>query len=338
MSVSCSSTTACTAVGRDVNSPIVEHWDGARWTVQRTPNPRDVRQELNDVSCTSRAACTAVGNYVDADRRGFPLVERWNGTRWALQWAPPPKGALGTNLSAVSCAATTSCVAVGTYHKTVADRTEYFTFAEHWDGSGWKTETTPSIADASSVRLTDVSCTSPTSCTAVGNHDVPEGGGYPTRTLAMQWNGTRWELQATPNPSSEFDVLESVSCTAANACTAVGDYWNPHSVALVERWDGVRWTLQSAPNPAEAEYTFLEGVSCTSAIACTAVGSSYSSAGSRTLAERWDGHQWIIETTPNRTDLATFNSVSCRLGPVCTAVGFSFGGQGPPVTLAARRA
>jgi hypothetical protein len=45
-------------------------------------------------------------------------------------------------------------------------------------------------------------------------------------TLAEHWNGSRWAIQPTPNPTGQApSVLSGVSCTAATACTAVGDYY-----------------------------------------------------------------------------------------------------------------
>lgn len=65
--VSCTSDTACTAVGgyRDssnVARTLVERWDGTSWTIQSSPTPSNVGfSSFFEVSCTSATACTAVG-------------------------------------------------------------------------------------------------------------------------------------------------------------------------------------------------------------------------------------------------------------------------------------
>lgn len=76
-SVSCTSKTACTAVGRyaaagGIDRALVERWNGARWSVQQT---RDVGRSasLKGVSCPSRKACVAVGTI---NQRA--LIERWS--------------------------------------------------------------------------------------------------------------------------------------------------------------------------------------------------------------------------------------------------------------------
>jgi hypothetical protein len=60
----------------------------------------------------------------------------------------------------------------------------------------------------------------------------------------------------------------------------------------------------------------LEGVSCSSAKACTAVGSS----GNDTLAERWDGRNWAVQSTLNPVTGTYFSElvgVSCSSACAC---------------------
>ena len=63
--VSCTSTTACTAVGT-----AVYRWDGRDWSIQPARIGAD---ELYGVSCTSTNACTAVGS----------RIYTWNGREWS---------------------------------------------------------------------------------------------------------------------------------------------------------------------------------------------------------------------------------------------------------------
>jgi hypothetical protein len=101
----------------------------------------------------------------------------------------------------------------------------------------------------------------------------------------------------------------------------VGNYIDSagSTVALVERWDGERWTIQTTPSPAGGKDSKLASISCASASACTAVGSYTDSSGSTaTLAERWDGKGWTIETAPFGIP---FSGVSCASANTCAAVG-----------------
>ena len=66
-----------------------------------------------------------------------------------------------------------------------------------------------------------------------------------TKTLAERWNGRKWTIEPTPNPTGPTKIeLDAVSCTAASACTAVG---RSAGAPLVERWNGKRWKMQRTP-------------------------------------------------------------------------------------------
>jgi hypothetical protein len=115
-------------------------------------------------------------------------------------------------------------------------------------------------------------------------------------------------------------VLSGVSCTARNACIAVGSYVSRsgNGSTLAEVWNGRSWSIQPTPNQPGSNGSALRGVSCTSASACTAVGAT----GVFTLAERWDGTSWTIQPTPGALTLIPRLSagVSCTSARGCTAV------------------
>src|SRR5215469_113728 len=71
-SVSCTSPSACTAVGGRLAPPgkptatLAERWNGRTWNIQATPNlPGKAVKLLAGVACTSRSSCMAVGNEFD---------------------------------------------------------------------------------------------------------------------------------------------------------------------------------------------------------------------------------------------------------------------------------
>jgi hypothetical protein len=108
----------------------------------------------------------------------------------------------------------------------------------------------------------------------------------------------------------------------------VGFFQNSGSTAftLAERWNGTNWTVQSTPNPATAANARLYGVSCKSATSCTAVGYWANASGSEfTLAERWNGTNWVVQSTPNVAGAAwnDLYAVGCSSALACTAVGAS---------------
>jgi hypothetical protein len=134
-----------------------------------------------------------------------------------------------------------------------------------------------------------------------------------------------WTVQPTPGTGG---ALNGVSCTSANACTAVGQ---ANAETLAERWNGTAWATQPTPNLGGTLY----GVSCLTATACTAVGDVVSDP-STPLAEQWAGGTWSV--TLNQGE-GILRGVSCTSGSACTAVGgylrsFPYPGHTPPFRAA----
>jgi hypothetical protein len=293
--VSCTSASACTAVGYYPSSagglPLAERWNGTAWAIQKIPGSGS----LAGVSCTSASACIAVGG---------SLAERWNGTAWAIQKIPQPSG--GGSLGGVSCTSASACTAVGSSNGA--------TLAERWNGTAWTIQKTANPSGTGGSGLDAVSCSSASACTAVGN----SSGG----TLAESWNGTSWAIQQTPNPSGGTDGLDGVSCTSASACIAVANT-PAASYIVAEQWNGTAWVIQDMPNPSGVDSIFVTGVSCTSASACTAAGNYFLDSGTQyVLAERWNGTAWVIQPTASPSGQGFLNGVSCASASACTAVGY----------------
>lgn len=98
--VSCTSTSACMAVGDWENlfpathTLLAQTWDGTTWTAQAPVNPITPGagdSVFDGVSCTS-AGCVAVGHY---DPPFFEaLAERWHATSWTVKNLPRSNGPL----------------------------------------------------------------------------------------------------------------------------------------------------------------------------------------------------------------------------------------------------
>jgi uncharacterized membrane protein len=294
--VSCTFARVCTAVGYYYadrfgtrSRGLVERWDGRRWAIQGTPHPPSMPDiTLSGVSCPSRRSCIVVGTYRPhrSNARLQALVERWNGRKWTIQQIPNPAGASNTDFYGVSCTSSSACTAVGSTPSRYGD----MTLAERWNGRNWTIQPTPNPPQPGSA-LQAVSCTSPTACTAVGGPSEEDGAGA---AFAEHWDGTRWTIQPTPEPTRPYEALSGVSCASAKACTAVGQSVNDKSqVPLAARWNGSRWTIQHTPRPRTSHkttYWALNAVSCPSHRQCTAIGTLRKIlrvAHYSTLAERW---------------------------------------------------
>ncbi len=312
--VSCTSASACTAVGSTELGTLAERWNGRRWAIQHTPSPGS-GTALTAVSCAAPDMCLAVGSSGNPNPRAT-LAELWNGHRWTVRLpvTPPHRHA---GLLGVDCPAVTTCLAVGGYSDGLA-------VAELWNGTRWALQRVPRVRGAQITLLESVSCTSPAACTAVGSYAGPNAVGV----VADRWNGTAWAIQATA-PDSD---LRGVSCAKVTACTAVGSSQpaTGYEVPVAMQWNGTRWARQHPVNPAHNAGTELESVSCPSAAACIAVGNYYRASGKGgyvTLAERWNGTTWALSPTPSTRGGASFlTGVSCSSAAACMAVGSGFGG------------
>jgi hypothetical protein len=87
------------------------------------------------------------------------------------------------------------------------------------------------------------------------------------------WDGANWAIETVPVALGATETLNAVSCTAADACAAVGDSLGPtHPSVDAYVWNGAAWTLQDVPNSPGPALASLKGISCTSNNVCTAVG------------------------------------------------------------------
>jgi hypothetical protein len=319
--VSCVSDSFCEAVGHFENPsivelPLIEEW-ASSWSLQATvPTPAGTTSaRLSGVSCVTSSFCEAVGVYRTSSGV-FPLAEEWNGTTWEDQTPPIPAGSIGANLDGVSCVTSKFCEAVGAYSKTAK---EVKNLGDKWNGTSWEVQTpTNPIGTAELSELHGASCTSVKFCEAVGQYRNSSGKEL---TVALEWNGTSWELQTSANQTGKVNRLSAVSCISPEFCEGVGWYVNTagtEQFTLGEKWSGASWELQ-ATNPV-AELTYLAGVSCTSASLCEAVGRSQSSGS---LAEGWNGIEWKVQTTPapSGATITELYGVSCVAMPFCQAGG-----------------
>jgi hypothetical protein len=107
------------AVGYRTKGPLlsdhtlIEHWNGVRWRVVKSPNVGK-GDRLGSVVATSQGNAWAVGNSGVVGSATHTLVLRWKGTAWSVE----PSMNLGTDandLRGVDASSSTNAWAVGTY-------------------------------------------------------------------------------------------------------------------------------------------------------------------------------------------------------------------------------
>jgi hypothetical protein len=321
-------------------APLAELWNGLRWRVLPAQVPAaSLGAEFVAISCGAIHACTAVGDYGNSAGADMTLAERWTAKGWMIQGTPNPTGSFGSTLSGISCSSASACTAAGAYAIDAEGDAE--PLAEAWNGTTWRVQSTPYLPQPRGAHggggiLSAVSCATPHACEAVGTY-LRLGKQIMQVSLAARWNGTRWRLQAIPNPATSLSSrLSGISCTSASVCVAAGSHPVVRSIAtiegtvqptqtLAEVWRGSRWRIQPSANLSGATVDDdLSAVSCTSATLCTVVG-TYTGVGGDflTQAERWNGSSWTTQPTPrfNGSFDTELNDISCPSPRACTAVG-----------------
>ncbi len=133
IAVSCPSADDCTAVGFNQGQDLLaEQWNGKTWRVEPMPTVSSIGYvTLGGVSCPAAGFCVAAGTYQDQ-----AIAQIWNGKAWRITQLPePPGGSLYTEVTSVSCASKTSCVAGG-------DTVPADTFAEVYAAGKWRLSAT----------------------------------------------------------------------------------------------------------------------------------------------------------------------------------------------------
>jgi hypothetical protein len=315
--ISCASPSACLAVSDTGGS----QWNGFAWT-----RVSGIGTALSAVSCPSATACLVVGSTstsynpdgqgssseltVAAHLSGKELV----GDSTSTTLDRPARAVL----TAVSCATTSDCTAVGSYEPPPS-ATVQASLAEHWDGSTWTFE------PAAGAELTGVSCPSSANCTAVGNSCSEFYCSGPP--LIELWDGVGWVTASAPMPAGASWIhMNAVSCANPASCTAVGEYGTADSssfLPLIEHLDGLQWLVEPAPSPT-VTYNGgggLDAVSCPTAAFCVAIGR-----GDKQSVV-WAGNRWTLTGWKAPGDAA---AVSCASATACLAVGDVVNGQEGP--------
>jgi hypothetical protein len=309
--VSCSSPdqATCLVVGEHYDNPRYEtqlaesEQDGGNVTIQDESNPRgSTWSVLQDASCPTPGFCLTVGAAGTSRKTRHGVVfhahataYEWNGTAFTALSVPAPAPSGYAELSAVSCFAATTCLAVGNY---INGSGRWKTYSALWTNGSWQVAPALNVTGEKYTTFQSVSCPTATNCIAVGD-SYPKATSTLTRGFAEAWNSGTWTFSA--EPGLRHAALMGVACPAAGSCVAVG--WH-ETRALTGTLDGTSWTWQETADTKRPFPTdVLDHVSCAAAGQCVAVGYRYDASvrpsrrSFRTLAELWNGISWSIMKT-----------------------------------------
>lgn len=203
-----------TPEGTDVTTygePVVEHWNGSAWTIQKLPNVKD--GALNAIDEVSAHDIWATGY----DGNDQPLLLHSDGTTWTRVSTPAYTG-LDGEFTGITADGPNDVWAVG--RTLLTDDDPGHALVEHWDGSTWTQVATPSVAG----RLASVAMT-PQGVVAVGRTTAASFPGPGADGYAMRYSGGAWHSLGLP-AGTLFDP-QSVAVSSLGTVTAVGPIADP---------------------------------------------------------------------------------------------------------------
>lgn len=230
------------------NRTLIEHFNGASWSVIPSPNPSQEGDNLTAVTAIASNNVWAVGyfeNNLESDI--LPLVEHFNGSVWSVVTAGvPTTGAIFVN--GITAISSTDIWAVGESGNGPTN------FEMHWNGTKWSVATSATFPSNGQESLGDVAGASGKDVWAVGSYSPSFGAEL--QTLVVHWNGSTWSKVTTPNVDKFFNLLFGVAVVRSNDVWAVGYAYTPDGLSfstLTERWDGAKWTIVPSPTTPASE-------------------------------------------------------------------------------------
>jgi hypothetical protein len=254
------------------------------------------------------------------------------GNIFSTQPSPSPN-LQGNTLNAVTAISATDAWAVG--YQNDNNLNESRTLAMHWDGTAWKTVSSPNPANTPSCQGFNTGNIL-NSISAVATNDVWAAGfsfdclTFELKPMAMHWNGTAWKVTTTPKvPFKNNSAFNGILALASDNVYAVGytPELNGADLTLIEHWNGKAWKVM--PSPSIKNHTnILFGISGSSPTDIWTVGARIApNFPIETLTLHYDGTAWKIVPSPNVLTTGDLNqnvmmSVQAVAPNDVTAVGY----------------
>ncbi len=230
---------------------LIEHWNGARWSIVPSPNPAtgipgdtDV---LTAISGTGPGNLWAAGwDNNEATDTIQLLFEHWNGTTWTAVTSPTP-------LMSEQFATAITAISPGNVWAVGTDETDGSqTLSAHWNGAAWSIVPTPNITHAGDAQnmLTGVSSDSAGDVWASGLADNVNGQNLRV-PYVLHWTGAQWVMTKVPSLGTEGSRLNGVQVLSPADAWAIGQTQDSNGAirTLTEHYNGSAWTIVPSPDP-----------------------------------------------------------------------------------------
>jgi hypothetical protein len=269
--------------------PLLEHWDGRRWTYSAGASLGGRQALLTSVAALSADDAWAVG-YTLGSKPSTPLIEQWDGRSWSLA----PTRAL-TRLTTVWPQTLTSVAAVGPHDVWVlgtpgSNSSDVYL---HWDGSSWRLFRGPDISPHfGSAAMQLIAADHHGNLWAAGGWMRGYGeAGVPGGGTVERWSGRLWAVDRQAAWRKPLTRLAPVApddlwAITGGGFTTAGTY----GISPVEvlHWNGRTWTvLLSFAKRSSTGLTGLAAVSADDAYVSGPYGST-----SQPSVRHWDGTRW----------------------------------------------
>ena len=256
--VSCASSTFCMATS---SLGKVYRFNGLTWSAPITVIPDAA---ISGISCPSAAFCMM------GDTAG--RVTRFNGSTWSVPVTIDP----GLGLRSMSCPTSSFCAVTDDFGNVLT-----------WHGSSWSAPVALGFG-------ADVSCTSASSCLAVGSDGSVSG-------LQSRYNGSTWTTVTPGAPT----LMTLVSCVSTVCVTVAPAFSGINSTSST--FNGTGW---SSPVIVEQDRTLVDA-SCASSNFCAAIDGTGD-------AYIYNGTAWAAGVKIDSAAAPT--SISCTSASFCMVV------------------
>ncbi len=224
--------------GNSTHNLLIEHWNGATWSVVPIGTIGTGSTYLGDVAVVNANEVWAVGLYRNGGH-DVALALHWNGTVWQVVPTSNP-GTLNNEFSSVSVVAANNVWAVG---ESANNSSPYQPLIERWNGSTW--DVVPSIPVGTRDNFLE-------GVSALGANDIWAAGEYYNgtnyQTLAEHWDGTTWSVVPSANPGTGFNNFLAVVAVGPEDVWAVGDQMVGTPIqTLIEHYTGCPPTVTPTP-------------------------------------------------------------------------------------------
>ena len=355
LSVSCSSTGNCTAVGvitykgTETVGIVLNETKGG-WHQADYFYGDSKGTQVSAVSCPHKTGGTCVvgGSFVDSsgNTQGLLLSEQGNGAWGALPTVPglgPLNAGGNAAVTSISCPSAGNCVAGG-YFTDSNGHQQAFVITEKNRTWGKAGRVAGKLNTGGHAQVNALSCASAGNCVAVGQYFRYVAPNVSTQAFEVTEKNGSWSLAAEVPGTGSLNadglaIATAVSCVPSGNpvnCALGGRYQDKHghAQAFVDLLKKGAWQKASAIATKHniGGYAQVSTVSCPAAGDCGAGGYYLTAPGSSQKYEAFvvtlKGFAWqSVQEVPgtqvlNKGMIAHVNSVSCPSAGFCAAAGF----------------